>query len=206
MPDSAEPDLTRAGESARTEAADAPSVPTATVLEGSEDDARGRLANDVVERPLFESARKMLESGRSAVEVKKALMDEGLDEESARVVVNSLPGAVQPSTLPEPTMSLSTNALAPDLFSLGELGLSGDAMTVGLYWMVFSAVLLVVLLFVLFVPLPELFGEEGPSDSFLYFIDVVLPPVGFGVVGVAFARGAYLVTRGRRFKLTRKPR
>jgi hypothetical protein len=188
------------------EAADAPSVPTATVLEGSEDEARGRLANDVVERPLFESARKMFESGRSAVEVKKALMDGGLDEESARVVVNSLPGAVQPSTLPEPTMSLSTNALAPDLFSLGELGLSGDPMTVGLYWVVFSAVLLVVLLFVLFVPLPELFGEEGPSDSFLYFIDVVLPPVGFGVVGVAFARGAYLVTRGRRFKLTRKPR
>jgi hypothetical protein len=206
MPDSAEPDQTRAGEGAPTETAAAPSGPTATVLDGGEDETRGRLANDVVERPAFESARKMLESGRSVVEVKKALMDGGLDEESARVVVNSLPGATQPSTLPEPTMSLSTNALAPDLFSLGELGLSGDSMTVGLYWMVFSAVLLVVLLLVLFVPLPELFGEEGPSDSFLYFIDVVLPPVGFGVVGVAFARGAYLVTRGRRFKLARKPR
>lgn len=186
MPDSIEPEQTRAGEPAPSESAEvSPSLPTTTT---------------------FESARRMLESGRSAVEVKKALMDGGLDEESARVVMNSLPGAKQPSTLPEPTVSLSTNALAPDLFSLGELGLSGDPMTVGLYWMVFSAVLFVVLLFVLFVPVPELFGDEGPSDSFLYFIDVVLPPVGFGIVGIAFARGAYLVTRGRRFKLTRKPK
>lgn len=185
MPDSIEPEQTRAGESAPTETPDASSVPTPTT---------------------FENARRMVESGRTVVEVKKALMDGGLDEESARVVVNSLPGAIQPSTLPEPTMSLSTNALAPDLFSLGELGLSGDSMTVGLYWLAFSAVLLVVLLFVLFVPVPELFGEEGPSESFLYFVDVVLPPAGFGIVGVAFARGAYLVTRGRRFKLTRKPK
>lgn len=181
MPERTEPEETRAGEAAPTEPAEA--LPTTTT---------------------FENARRMVESGKSVAEVKQALMASGLDEESARVVVNSLPGARQPSTLPEPTVSLSTNALAPDLFSLGELGLSGDPMTVGLYWMVFSAVLLVVLLFVLFVPVPELFGEEGPSESFLYFIDVVLPPVGFGIVGVAFARGAYLVTKGRRFKLTRK--
>lgn len=154
----------------------------------------------------FEQARLLTERGRSPAEVKQALIDGGLDEESARVVVNSLPGAPQPSVLPEPTVSLSTNALAPDLFSLGELGLSGDPVTVGQYWMAFSGVLLVVLLLVLFVPVPELFGEEGPSDSFLYFIEVVLPPVGFGVVAVAFARGAFLLTRGRRFKVTRKPK
>lgn len=133
-------------------------------------------------------------------------MARGLDEESARVLVNSLPGARLPSMLPEATVSLSTNALAPDLFTLGELGLSGDAATVGLYWVVFAAVLLVVVLLVLFVPVPELFGPEGPSDSFLYFVDVVLPPAGFTLVGVALARGLYLIARSRRVRVARKPK
>lgn len=158
------------------------------------------------EPATFEFASAQLAAGRTEQEVKQALMARGLDEESARILVNSLPGARLPAPLPEPTVSLSTNALAPDLFTLGELGLSGDSATVGLYWLSFSGVLLVVLLLVLFVPVPELFGSEGPSDAFLYFVEVVLPPAGFTIVGVAFARGLYLVTRGRRFKLARRPR
>ena len=89
MPERTEPEETRAGEAAPAETAEA--LPTTTT---------------------FESARRMVESGKSVAEVKQALMAQGLDEESARVVVNSLPGATQPSTLPEPTVSLSTNALA----------------------------------------------------------------------------------------------
>ncbi|MBL8922627.1 MAG: hypothetical protein JNJ54_27505 [Myxococcaceae bacterium] len=158
------------------------------------------------EPATFEFARDQLAAGRSQLEVKEALMARGLDEESARVLVNSLPGARLPSTLPEATVSLSTNALAPDLFTLGELGLSGDAATVGLYWVVFAGVLLVVVLLVLFVPVPELFGAEGPSDSFLYFVEVVLPPAGFTLVGVALARGLYLIARTRRVRVTRKPK
>lgn len=154
----------------------------------------------------YEQARALLERGQSLEEVKQALQQSGLDEESVRILLNSLPGAPQPAALPEPNVSLSTNALAPDLFSLGELGLSGDPVTVGLYWLVFSGAQLVVLLLVLFVPVPELFGEEGPSPSFLYFIDEVLPPVGFTLVGLAFARGVYLLTKGRRFSLRRKPK
>jgi hypothetical protein len=184
MPDSEEPEQERAGESVVTEHTGTPPSP----------------ATD----SMFEQARTLLEQGRSELEVKQMLMGLGLDEESARVLVNSLPGAIHPSALPEPTVSLSTNALVPDLFSLGELGLSGDPATVGLYWLVFSVVLLAVLLFVMFVPVPELFDDKGPSDAFLFFVDVVLPPVGFGLVGGAFARGAYLFVRGRRFKLTRK--
>lgn len=156
------------------------------------------------EPATFEFARDQLAAGRSPAEVKQALIARGLDEESARVLVNSLPGARLPAALPEANVSLSTNALAPDLFTFGELGLSGDAATVGLYWVVFAAVLLVVLLLVLFVPVPELFGSEGPSDSFLYFIEVVLPPAGFTIVGVALARGLYLVVRSRRFKVARR--
>lgn len=156
------------------------------------------------EPSTFEFARDQLAAGRSPAEVKQALIARGLDEESARVLVNSLPGARLPSELPEANVSLSTNALAPDLFTLGELGLSGDAAMVGLYWVVFGAVLLVVLLLVLFVPVPELFGAEGPSESFLYFVEVVLPPAGFTVVAAALARGLYLIARSRRLKVARR--
>lgn len=152
----------------------------------------------------FDRARAMVEAGKPLDEVKKMLAAEGLDEESARILVNSLPGAKLPSTLPEPNVSLTTNALAPDLFSFGELGLSGDPATVGLYWIVFAAVFGVVVLLVMFLPLPQLFGDEGPSDAFLYFVEVILPPAGLGLAAVAFARGAYLFTKDRRFKLSRR--
>lgn len=153
---------------------------------------------------LFERARAMVESGSTTDDVKTMLAASGLDDESVRVLLNSLPNAKVPAALPEPNVSLTTNPFAPDLFSLTELGLTGDPATVGLYWLVFSAVLLVVLLIVLFLPLPQLFGSEGPSDAFLYFVDVVLPPAGFGLVAIAFARGAYLFAKGRRFRFQRR--
>ncbi len=153
---------------------------------------------------LFERARAMIEAGAPSDEVKTMLASNGLDEESVRVLLNSLPGAKLPSALPEANVSLTTNPLAPDLFSFTELGLTGDPATVGLYWLTFSGVLLVVILIVLFLPLPQLFGSEGPSDAFLYFVDVVLPPVGFGVVAITFARGVYLFSKGRRFRFQRR--
>lgn len=151
----------------------------------------------------FERARALIEQGRSREEARAELTSQGLDEESVRVVLNSLPGARLPSELPEPTMSLSTNALAPDLLSVSELGLSGSPLVVGAYWLTFSGALLVVLLLVLFAPVPELFGEEGPSDAFIYFVETILPPVGFGLVAVSFARGLYLVLQAR-LKLRRR--
>lgn len=167
--------------------------------------AEGEGTPTTTQGSTFDYAKTLLESGKKPAEVKQALIAErGLDEESARVLVNSLPGAQLPTTLPEANVSLTTNALAPDLFSFGELGLSGDAPTVGQYWLAFSGVLLVVMLLVMFVPVPELFGAEGPSDSFLYFMDNVLPPVGFTIVGVTFARGLFLLVSGRRFKLARR--
>lgn len=145
----------------------------------------------------FERARVLLERGLTPDEVRSELIAQGLDAESARVVINSLPGGRLPTALPEPTLSLSTNALAPDLLSISELGLSGSPLTVGLYWVTFSGGLLLVLLLVLFAPVPELFGAEGPSDAFLYFVEVVLPPTGFGLVGITLARGLFLLLRAR---------
>lgn len=152
----------------------------------------------------FDRAKAMVESGKPLEDVKKMLTADGLDEESARILLNSLPGAKLPSTLPEANVSLATNSMAPDLFSFSELGMSGDPAVVGLYWLVFATVLLAVVLIVMFLPLPQLFGDEGPSDAFLYFVDVILPPAGLGIVGAAFARGAYLFTKGRRFKFARR--
>lgn len=64
----------------------------------------------------------------------------GLDDESARVLVNSLDGA-NPSLLPEASFSPGVNPLAPASFALDDLGLQGPPVTVGLYWMAFGATL-----------------------------------------------------------------
>lgn len=150
-----------------------------------------------VAQTTYERALGLLRAGQSAAEVEKQLIAEGLDAESAKVMVNALPGVGEPSVLPEANVALSTNALAPDLLSMSELGLSGDDATVGAYWLTFGLVLLVAMAVVLFVPVPELFGSEGPTEAFVDAIEVALPPVGFGIVGLACARGVYLLAKAR---------
>jgi hypothetical protein len=65
------------------------------------------------------------------------LKDAGVDEESARVLINSFEGA-NPSALPDASFSPGTNPLAPSSFALDDFGLHGDPATVGLYWMAFG--------------------------------------------------------------------
>ncbi|MCA2977860.1 MAG: hypothetical protein INH41_13920 [Myxococcaceae bacterium] len=153
----------------------------------------------------FEEARRRQAAGERPDAIAAALRSRGLDDESARVLVNSLPGARVPSQLPEANVSLTTNPLAPGLFSLSELGLSGDDVVVGAYWLTFGLALAVVVSVVLFLPMPELFGEAGPSEGFLVIVDEVLPPVGFSLVALSLARGWYLVLRSRRVRLRRRP-
>lgn len=148
----------------------------------------------------FEQATRLKASGKSLAEVKAELVASGIDEESAQIAVNALPGA-EPAALPQANLSLTTNALAPNLFSVTELGLSGDDRIVGWYWLTFGLVVLLVVSVVVFVPVPELFGSEGPSEGFIDFVEFVLPPVGFGLAALASVRGAYLLTRaGLRFR------
>jgi hypothetical protein len=61
----------------------------------------------------------------------------GVDDESARVLLNSFDGA-NPSALPDASFSPGTNPLAPSTFSLDDVGLHGEPATVGLYWMAFG--------------------------------------------------------------------
>ncbi|MCU0697254.1 MAG: hypothetical protein MUC96_12070 [Myxococcaceae bacterium] len=163
-----------------------------------------RMEPRAAEETPFDEALRRHGLGQSREIIRAALRERGLDDESARVLVNSLPGAPVPSDLPEANVSLTTNPLAPGLFSVTELGLTGDALVVGAYWLVFGLALLVVVCLVLFVPLPELFGEKGPSEAFLFFIDEVLPPAGFALVAFSLARGLFLVSRGRRWRIRRR--
>jgi hypothetical protein len=78
--------------------------------------------------------------GLSREEWLTRLKGAGLDDESARVLVNSLDGA-NPSLLPEASFSPGVNPLAPASFALDDLGLQGPPVTVGLYWMAFGATL-----------------------------------------------------------------
>lgn len=68
----------------------------------------------------------------------------GLDEESAKVLINSVIGAM-PSELPDAQLSPGTNVLSPSTFTLSDIGLTGPPATVGLYWMGFGAAILVAL-------------------------------------------------------------
>lgn len=68
----------------------------------------------------------------------------GLDEESARVLMNSVIGAL-PSDLPDAQLSPGTNVLSPSTFTLSDIGLTGPPATVGLYWMGFGAAILLAL-------------------------------------------------------------
>lgn len=68
----------------------------------------------------------------------------GLDDESARVLVNSVSGAL-PSEIPSAQLAPGTNVLAPSTFSLSDVGLTGSAAVVGQYWMGFGAAILLAL-------------------------------------------------------------
>lgn len=68
----------------------------------------------------------------------------GLDEESAKVLVNAATG-VMPADLPSAQLTGGTNVLAPGSFTLSDIGLTGHPTVVGLYWMGFGAAILLAL-------------------------------------------------------------
>jgi hypothetical protein len=91
---------------------------------------------DLVKRLKGENATReqMLEKLKAA----------GLDDESAKVLINSVVGAL-PAELPEPQLSPGMNVLSPATFTLSDIGLTGHPATVGLYWMGFGAAILLAL-------------------------------------------------------------
>ena len=68
----------------------------------------------------------------------------GLDDESSKVLINSVIGSM-PADLPNAQLSPGMNVLSPSTFTLSDIGLTGPPATVGLYWMAFGAAILLAL-------------------------------------------------------------
>jgi hypothetical protein len=93
----------------------------------------------------------------------------GLDDESAKVLINSVVGAM-PSDLPNAQLSPGTNVLSPGTFTLSDIGLTGPPATVGLYWMGFGAAILLSL--GLGFIMTETLGKELPEDVGFYAVRI----------------------------------
>ena len=93
----------------------------------------------------------------------------GLDDESAKVLINSVVGAL-PADLPDAQLSPGTNVLSPSTFTLSDIGLTGPAATVGLYWMAFGAAILLAL-GVSFI-MTEMLGKELPENVGFYAVRI----------------------------------
>lgn len=77
-------------------------------------------------------------------EMVEKLKADGLDDESANVLINSVMGAM-PQELPSAQLSPGLNVLSPGTFTLSDIGLTGPPTVVGLYWMGFGAAILLAL-------------------------------------------------------------
>lgn len=131
----------------------------------------------------FALAQKLVAQKLRRADVLAQLKASGLDDETARVALNAVDGAT-PSELPDATLAPGINPLAPGSFALSDIGLSGNPVTVALYWMAFGAVVLV--LVAVFLGLPELGVGEPLSEASAFWARV-----GMGLGTAAFAWGVF---------------
>lgn len=109
--------------------------------------------------PAYALAQRLVGEKVPRDEALRQLRATGLDEEAAQVVLNAAIGD-NPSALPEVAFNAGTNVLAPNRFSVPDVGISGDPLTVASYWLVFGAAL--TLLTGLYFALPALgIGETS---------------------------------------------
>lgn len=126
----------------------------------------------------FALARKLVANKVPRDEALKQLRATGLDEEAAKVALNAVDG-LNPSDLPDATLAPGINPLSPGSFALSDIGMSGNPAIVGMYWMAFGAVVLV--LVAVFLVLPEFgIGEASPASSFWARVGLFLGAGAFG--------------------------
>lgn len=116
--------------------APAPTSPTAASPDSAAPTAPPGTSWDLVQRLKAEGATRevMLEQLKAA----------GLDDEGAKVLVNSVAGAL-PSELPSAQLTAGTDLLSPSVYTLSDIGLTGPPTVVGLYWMGFGVAILLAL-------------------------------------------------------------
>ena len=142
---------------------DSPTAPSATVPPESNQapTPEGSTNWDLVKR--------LKADGVPREQMLEKLKATGLDDESAKVLINSVVGAM-PADLPNAQLSPGTNILAPGMFTLSDIGLTGPPATVGLYWMGFGAAILLAL--GLGFIMTEMLGKELPEDVGFYALRV----------------------------------
>jgi hypothetical protein len=113
----------------------------------------------------WDLVKRFKSEGVSREDMLTRLKATGLDEESAKVLINSVIGQM-PADLPDAQLSPGTNVLAPSVFTLSDIGLTGPPTTVGLYWMGFGAAILLAL--GLGFIMTEMLGKELPEDVGFY--------------------------------------
>lgn len=92
----------------------------------------------------YDLVKQLAETKTPREDMLAKLKAAGLDEESAKVLINSVAGAM-PQELPDAQISPGMNVLSPSTFTLSDIGLTGHPATVGLYWMGFGAAILLAL-------------------------------------------------------------
>jgi len=146
------PDTTTAPQTSAPEAA--------TPAPGAKPDANGT---------SWDLVKQYKADGVSREQMLEKLKAIGLDDESARVLINSVVGAM-PVELPNAQFSPGINVLSPSTFTLSDIGLTGPPATVGLYWMAFGAAILLAL--GLGFILNSTLGKELPEDVGFYALRI----------------------------------
>ena len=122
-----------------------------------------------VDGTSWDLVKKLKADGVPREQMMEKLKSMGLDDESAKVLINSVAGAL-PSDLPNAQLSPGTNILSPGTFTLSDIGLTGPPATVGLYWMGFGAAILLSL--GLGFIMTETLGRELPEDVGFYALRI----------------------------------
>lgn len=92
----------------------------------------------------WELVRRLKSEGATREVMLAKLKETGLGDEEAKVLVNSVAGAL-PAELPSAQLTGGNDLLAPSVFTLSDIGLTGPPTLVGLYWMGFGVAILIAL-------------------------------------------------------------
>lgn len=92
----------------------------------------------------WDLVNRLKAEGATREQVLERLKSVGLDDESAKVLLNAAMGAM-PSELPSAQLTGGTNVLSPSTFTLSDIGLTGHPTVVGMYWIGFGAAILLAL-------------------------------------------------------------
>lgn len=117
----------------------------------------------------WELVKRFKADGLTREQMLEKLKATGLDDESSKVLMNSVIGSM-PVDLPNAQLSPGTNVLSPSTFTLSDIGLTGPPATVGLYWMAFGAAILLAI-GVAFL-MTEVLDRPLPEDVGFYAVRI----------------------------------